>query len=394
MFEKFDAFAKPIDDFRVKTVVGAVTSIISILIMIVLLTSEVYTSMQTTVSDELHVNTTLAQDLKVRFDISFPEVPCNLLAIDAVDEGGFHQKHALFQVYKHRLSKAGGKAPGASVEKVDIHSKQDHAVMNSVQALALSSNTIQDNDRKKQSGCGNCYGAGSPGQCCNTCDDVQAAYDKKGWRFHSADVTQCDERNLLTDSSEKDSEEGGCQIYGSLTLSRSSGHFHISTSKKVLNKENQQFFNIMDFLALTLNQYSITHTINSLTFGDNFPGWVSPLDNQSKVVESLNCMYQYYVKVVPTKYKKLNKQLIECNQYSVTEHLRVLALGSTAGSPGVYFYYDMSPIEAVFTEKKGHNFLIKLFTTLCAFIGGSYTFMGLVAKVAQYLLKRSVYLNK
>lgn len=39
--------------------------------------------------------------------------------------------------------------------------------------------------------CGDCYGAGQPGQCCNTCEDVRAAYRTKGWNFNMATVTQC-----------------------------------------------------------------------------------------------------------------------------------------------------------------------------------------------------------
>ena len=38
-----------------------------------------------------------------------------------------------------------------------------------------------DANNEKNSQCGDCYGAGMPGQCCNTCDDVQDAYHKKGW---------------------------------------------------------------------------------------------------------------------------------------------------------------------------------------------------------------------
>jgi hypothetical protein len=28
-------------------------------------------------------------------------------------------------------------------------------------------------------GCGNCYGAGTSGQCCNTCQDVKLAYQRR-----------------------------------------------------------------------------------------------------------------------------------------------------------------------------------------------------------------------
>ncbi len=41
--------------------------------------------------------------------------------------------------------------------------------------------------KTKQPGyCGDCYGAGDDKQCCNTCEQVKAAYRKKGWAFASS----------------------------------------------------------------------------------------------------------------------------------------------------------------------------------------------------------------
>jgi hypothetical protein len=36
--------------------------------------------------------------------------------------------------------------------------------------------------------CGSCYGAETnPGDCCNTCEQVQEMYRKKGWAFVNAE---------------------------------------------------------------------------------------------------------------------------------------------------------------------------------------------------------------
>ena len=37
--------------------------------------------------------------------------------------------------------------------------------------------------------CGSCYGAKNG--CCNTCEDVRAAYEAKGWVFNAALILQC-----------------------------------------------------------------------------------------------------------------------------------------------------------------------------------------------------------
>ncbi len=59
--------------------------------------------------------------------------------------------------------------------------------------------------------------------------------------------------------------------------------------------------------------------------------------------------------VVPTIYTRLDNSTISTNQYSVTEHYQEAAWGPAAtasprsamhqGMPGVFFYYDLSPIK-------------------------------------------------
>ena len=43
--------------------------------------------------------------------------------------------------------------------------------------------------------CGNCFGAGEPGQCCNTCDDIIRAYKKKKWGYKESDFGPCRDRD-------------------------------------------------------------------------------------------------------------------------------------------------------------------------------------------------------
>ncbi len=46
-------------------------------------------------------------------------------------------------------------------------------------------------------------------------------------------------------------------------------------------------------------------------------------------------MYQYFVKIVPTIYESLDGNVINTNQFSVTEHTRQLAAGEKSGLPGI-----------------------------------------------------------
>jgi hypothetical protein len=59
-------------------------------------------------------------------------------------------------------------------------------------------------------------------------------------------------------------------------------------------------------------------------------------------------MYQYFLKVVPSSYTNLRNVSTHSNQYSVTEHFRAFErspFGVPNGLPGVFFFYDLSPIK-------------------------------------------------
>lgn len=294
--------------------------------------------------DHLYVNTTRATKLKVDFDISFHEIPCNILSLDAFDDTGSPQKDAIHDIFKHKLSTSGEKEGfpekqelGNSLmteSQIEEMSKEDAAKMKTI---------MKNNDISK--GCGNCYGAGTLGQCCQTCDDVKHAYSLIGWRFKPHGISQCASEAFIANMKEQFSEDGGCQLYGSLELNQGSGHFHIAPHKKlhqtagtIGGTQALGLFNIMDLISFTFDQFNVTHTVNSLSFGENFPGITSPLDGQSRKVQDTHGMYQYYIKVVPTKYKTLNSAtFIESNQYAVTEHMSHLSPGSGRGTICICF---------------------------------------------------------
>ena len=245
--------------------------------------------------------------------------------------------------------------------------------------------------------CGNCYGAGSANMCCNTCDDVKDAYVQSGWRFMPQNIAQCIRESYRETLHDQHAEDGGCRIYGQLDLNRASGHFHIAPHKKLAAKtdnakeqvKHNPFVQLMELLSFTFDQFNISHTVNVLRFGDQFPGIQSPLDGAVRDVMDTHGMYQYYVKVVPTKYRYLSGEEVESNQYSVTEHNRHLAPGSGRGVPGIYFYFELSPVQAVFeeTKKSFSGFLV----SVCAIVGGLFTVMGLVDVVLNFALR---FLNK
>lgn len=93
-------------------------------------------------------------------------------------------------------------------------------------------------------------------------------------------------------------------------------------------------------------------------------------DNKS--CSPLSCL-----QIVPTRYVFLNGTVIETNQFSVTEHLRHVNPGGGRGLPGVFFFYEISPLHVEIVEgyRKGW---IAFFTSVCAIVGGVVTTMGLL----------------
>lgn len=298
-----------------------------------------------------------------------------MLSVDVVDDIGGVVKDSKHTLFKHRLSPLGeGQGDpeqhflGETIVSEDMILKRH----------SESDGELTFEEIQSQMKCGNCYGAGYAGECCNTCEDVKRVYGRMGWKFKKHEIDQCHRESLRETLREEKAEDGGCQVYGKVELNKASGHFHFAPHTQVakVNTPGKGILNLMELLSFTFDQFNITHTVNSLSFGDHFPGIKSPLDQEFRKLGDTHGMYQYYIKVVPTSYKHADGKVVQSNQYSVTEHMRHLAPGSGRGVPGLYFYYQVSPLQAVFEEKRPSIF--RFLTSTCAIIGGSYAVMGIV----------------
>ena len=113
------------------------------------------------------------------------------------------------------------------------------------------------------------------------------------------------------------------------------------------------------------------------SFGPDLPKHTHQLDGEERIIEDGYGMYQYYFKIVPTLYRYLNGTVIQSNQFSVTEHLRHVNPGSGRGLPGVFFFYEVSPLHVEMVEgyRKGY---VPFLTSVCCVLGGVVTTMGLL----------------
>eukprot|EP01130_Rhizamoeba_saxonica_P017710 TRINITY_DN8641_c0_g1_i1.p1 TRINITY_DN8641_c0_g1~~TRINITY_DN8641_c0_g1_i1.p1 ORF type:complete len:384 (-),score=71.40 TRINITY_DN8641_c0_g1_i1:43-1194(-) len=353
----FDAYPKTVEDFRIRTNSGGIVSIISAIIMFWLFFSELSLYLGTEIKPELSVDTSRSEQLRINFNIVFPHMPCAFLSLDAMDVSGNHQLDIIHHVYKKRLT-SDGKPIKSSVEKQDL--ARDEA------SVDILSDKDDDN-------CGSCYGAETEeNPCCNTCEQVREAYRKKGWAFSSlTKIEQCMEEGF--EDKLKEQKDEGCNTYGYLHVNKVAGNFHFAPGKSF--QQNHMHIHDLDILKFAKG-FNLSHTINYLSFGIEYPNSVYPLDEVSKSWEDpdSSASYSYFIQVVPTSYEDLAGRQIESSQFSVTEYEKSTESGRSL--PGVFFVYDLSPIKVYFkeTSKSFAHFL----TSVCAIIGGVFTISAII----------------
>jgi hypothetical protein len=343
-----------------------------------LVLTEINYNFQTIRTERVHVNATSPRGLDVEFDISLPQVPCSLLKIDANDPTGQTQSLHLdrrHHIWKHRIKVQ----EDGSVRYIgDKHKLEQGSTLLHEEHLKEHLESIvgdmEDSDEEEESDdCGSCYGAGEEGDCCNSCDDVKRAYNRKGWHLENLDaIVQCKSQKAVVED-----EGEGCNVHGLVALDSGGGSFHLAPGRSDDSSLPGEVSSIFEMLFRTFEQFNVTHTIHKIRFGTDYPGNVNQLDGETRVISDGYGMYQYYFKIVPTMYQFKNGTTLLTNQYSVTEHLRHVNPGGGRGLPGVFFFYEISPlhVEVVESHRKGY---IAFFTSVCAIVGGVVTSLGLV----------------
>nr|KMM70386.1 endoplasmic reticulum-Golgi intermediate compartment protein 3 [Coccidioides posadasii RMSCC 3488] len=377
-FTRLDAFAKTVEDARIRTRSGGVVTIVSLIVVILLVWGEWRDYRRVVVLPELIVDKGRGERMEIHLNITFPHLP--------------------YQAPLHL-------DPGYCGSCYD---------------------GIPPPNAKK------------PG-CCNTCDEVREAYALRNWAFGRGEgVEQCEQEGY---GSKIDSQRNeGCRLEGILRVNKVVGNFHVAPGRSFTN--GYMHAHDLKTYYETPVKHTMSHIIHQLRFGPQLPDELSqkwkwtdhhhtnPLDSTSQTTEDPKFNFMYFVKVVSTSYlplgwdaslssevhsrlssdAPLGKQgiqlgqygSIETHQYSVTSHKRSIEGGddsaeghkervhTAGGIPGVFFNYDISPMKVINREARTKS-LSGFLTGVCAVIGGTLT---VAAAVDRALYEGSVRVKK
>lgn len=339
---------------------GRKLSIFGYVMMGILTLSEIAALMRVEERDHLVVDTSLDQTLNISMDVTFHALTCSEVHLDAMDVAGDYHPYMEQHVRKQRL--LNGKAIAQpTLERANVYEKED---------------------------CGSCYGAETDEiKCCNTCGELMRAYGLKGWSTNEMkkSAPQCVGSN---GGGGKPSKGEGCNLAGWIEVKKVGGNFHVALGESTVR--DGRF--IHQFNPTDAPNFNVSHTVNSLSFGPEYPGMASPLQGVSKNCDTSTGLYQYFIKLVPTLYDGGKTRTI---RYSYTHRFRPLKLDPalqhddhhaharahmpTALLPGVFWVYDLS---AFMVQVNRHRPTISHFLVrLCAIVGGVTTIVTALGKV-------------
>lgn len=394
-----DAFGKTEEDVRVRTQTGGLITVSCIIITMLLLVSEWKQFSTIVTRPDLVVDRDRHLKLDLNLDVTFPSMPCNVLNLDILDDSGEFQINLLDSGFtKIRISPEGKEL---SKEKFQVGDKSSKQSFN------------------EEGYCGPCYGALDQSKndelpqdqkvCCQTCDDVRAAYGQKGWAFKDGKgVEQCEREGYVESINARIHE--GCRVQGRAQLNRIQGTIHFGPGSSMRNIRGH-FHDTSLYDAYP--HLNFNHIINTLTFGEKpkdgdseliGSASISPLDSRQVFPDRDTHFHEfsYFCKIIPTRFEFLDGKKVETTQFSATYHDRPLRGGrdedhpntvhSKGGVPGVFFNFEMSPLKVINKEQHATSwsgFLLNCITSI-----GGVLAVGTVIDKITYRAQKSIWGKK
>mmetsp|Transcript_32932 Transcript_32932/g.74028 ORF Transcript_32932/g.74028 Transcript_32932/m.74028 type:complete len:341 (+) Transcript_32932:80-1102(+) len=169
------------------------------------------------------------------------------------------------------------------------------------------------------------------------------------------------------------------RVGGTLTMSVSPAAWRDATSLLVFNIDPTGRNAVDPFHGRLPN---VTHYIHDVTFGKPFPAGENPLNAISHVMDNKSGvgLTNVAVKLVPTTYKRTFHSERETYQASVSRHFvqpEMLAAQHSSMLPGLLISYDFTPIAVRHVESRENWFVF--LSSLFGIVGGVFVTVGLVS---------------
>lgn len=329
--KNFDAFPRAEEHLLQKTKSGAFVSIVGLVIMATLFVHELKYYLTTYTVHQMSVDVRRGETLPIHINMTFPALPCEVLSVDAIDMSGKHEVDLDTNIWKLRLNREGH---------------------------IIGTEYLTDLVEKEHSTHGHDHQAGHH-------EDSSGKEHEHG-KSHEYSFSADAEKTVQSVKHAMENGEG-CRVYGVLDVQRVAGNFHISV-------HGLNIFVAQKIFGGAKN-VNVSHIIHDLSFGPKYPGIHNPLDGTTRILHDASGTFKYYVKIVPTEYRYLSKDVLPTNQFSVTEYF-VPFRESDRSWPAVYFLYDLSPITVTIKEER-RSFL-HFITRLCAVLGGTFALTGML----------------
>uniref|UniRef100_A0A671PM72 Endoplasmic reticulum-Golgi intermediate compartment protein n=1 Tax=Sinocyclocheilus anshuiensis TaxID=1608454 RepID=A0A671PM72_9TELE len=153
-----------------------------------------------------------------------------------------------------------------------------------------------------------------------------------------------------------------CRIHGYLYVNKVAGNFHITVGKAIPHPRGHAHL-----AALVSHEtYNFSHRIDHLSFGEEIPGILNPLDGTEKVSADRNQIYTH------THNTKIQ-------EFEMINH----AAGSH-GVSGIFMKYDISSLMVKVTEQ--HMPLWQFLVRLCGIIGGIFSTTGMLHSLVGFCI--------
>lgn len=381
--KSFDAFGRPVQEFQVKTNFGGYLSVCSLCAIGLLFLTELRYFLEWDTKDDLVIDQDQDQKyLNISFNITLPQVPCQVLTMNLLDPKEANVMHVVHEIYKTRLSEKGtilGRKVRDSLLNVARNPNELFEAASGARAVRTSHATTHLR-------CPSCFQSHlDEDDCCATCEDIRKEFRSRGWEDRAADYVfgQCAEEAYATEAPQ---EREGCRIEAVLHVRKVPATIHLGVGR---------WFRHDLVKAASLRELlmglDFSHEVSGLSFGPDFPGLVHVLDGQRKNnhVADTSEHYQYDIHVIPTRYNQDGEKEVVGHQYSVTEYMRTVdikeRLHQDPAALGLWVSYDFTPFEVKVTRSRKSIF--HFLTECCAIVGGIFAFTGMLDNFAFQMQK-------